>query len=304
VIAKCHITKKPSLSIPCYGERRYGHAQDDELAMAIPTELMEGVLRGMEGLYRRGVRYPISYAGAEQDLADTFPAAYKTVVEVERLRGRDGRLLVGITGGIATGKSTVVQMFKERGAKVIDFDLLAREVVEKGQPAWKDIVDYFGGQILNEDGSINRKKLGEIVFKDLEKKKTLEAFTHPRIHRRFLDEVERIAKEEVNPIILADIPLLIEQNLQYIFHKIILVYANQEIQLERLMKRDNITREQAFAIMRTQLPIEEKQGYADYVIYNERDLEHTKGQVEQVWKALKKEQERLIQVPPSPAPVS
>lgn len=287
VIARSYLTNKPALSIPCYGERRYGHAQDDELSMAIPSYQMEKALRGMEALYRRGVRYPISFAGAEEDLKDAFPHAYKAIETLKELRGEDKRLLVGITGGIATGKSTVVKMLKEKGAYVIDFDLLAREVVRPGMPAYKDIVDYFGTQILAEDKTIDRKKLGQIVFQDLEKKKKLESFTHPRIHERFVEELRAITVRDQEAIILADIPLLIEQNLQYIFHKVILVYIPEEIQLERLMERDKITKEQALSIIRSQLPIDEKVGYADYVIDNSGSLSSTQSQVDRLWAELK-----------------
>ena len=130
-IARCYLTGKPSLTIPCYGERRYGHAQDDDLVMAIPAGMMAKACKGLEALYRRGIRYPISYAGAEQDLTAAFPMSYGGLHRLEALQGKDGRLLLGVTGGIATGKSTVVaRMLKELGAPVIDFDLIAREVVE------------------------------------------------------------------------------------------------------------------------------------------------------------------------------
>ena len=109
-IARCYLNRKPALSIPCYGERRYGHAQDDELVMAIPAEMMDKALNGMEALYRRGIRYPISYAGAETDVTHAFPAAYGGEETIRMLRGTDNRLLVGVTGSIATGKSTVADL--------------------------------------------------------------------------------------------------------------------------------------------------------------------------------------------------
>ncbi len=298
VIAKCYLTKKPSLSIPCYGERRYGHAQDDELAMALPASLMEKALKGMESLYRRGVRYPISYAGAEMDIGEAFPPAYRSLQRLEEIRGHDKRLLVGITGGLATGKSTVVKMLREKGAYVIDFDELARDVVRPGTPAWQDIVNYFGNEILKEDGNIDRKRLGDMVFKDLEKKKALESFTHPRIHERFLEELKDITSKDPEAIILADIPLLIEQNLQYMFHRVVLVYVPQEVQLLRLIQRDRISREQAEAILRSQLPIGEKLGYADYVIDNSGDLASTQGQVDSLWVELRELQSRGVGLSP------
>jgi dephospho-CoA kinase len=287
-IVRCYLTGKPSLTIPCYGERRYGHAQDEDLVMAVPADQMEKALRGMEALYRRGIRYPISFAGAEQDLTNAFPGSYRTISQVEAIRGKnDRRLLLGVTGGIATGKSTVVEMLKKKGAPVIDFDLLARKVVEPDQPAWRDIVTYFGEQVLQEDRTLNRKKLADIVFRDLEKRKKLESFIHPRIYEEFARELEELISKDPNAIIQVDIPLLIELNLQYMFHKVLVVYAPEEVQIKRLMERDGISREEAVNRLKAQLPIEEKVGYADFVIYNEGTLEETQKQVDELWEKLK-----------------
>jgi dephospho-CoA kinase len=291
-IARCYLNGKPSLSIPCYGERRYGHAQDDDLVMAIPADKMQKALSGLETLYRRGVRYPISFAGAEQDLGGAFPPAYGDVDRLESIRGKDNRLLLGVTGGIATGKSTVSKMLEEMGAPLIDFDVLARQVVEPGKPAWKEIVDYFGRQVLQEDETIDRKKLSNVVFRDIEKRKKLEGFTHPRIFEAFHEQVDEISARTVEPVIQVSIPLLIELNLQYRFHKLLLVYAPREVQIERLMKRDGIGREAAETILKAQVPIDEKVGFADFVIHNEGTVEETRRQVQRVWEELKKEQKR------------
>jgi dephospho-CoA kinase len=294
-IARCTLTGKPSLTIPCFGERRYGHAQDDELVMAVPARMMDKALRGMETLYRRGVRYPISLAGAEQDLSSAFPGAYDEVNQLEAIRGRDNRLLVAVTGGIASGKSSVSKMLEELGAPIIDYDVIAREIVEPGKPAWKDIVAYFGEQVLKEGGQIDRKKLSDIVFRDMEKRKKLESFTHPRINDEAADRANEIAGKNSNAIIQVAVPLLIEINIQYKFHKVLVVYVPREIQIARLMRRDAITREAAESILKAQLPIDEKLGYADFVIHNEGTLEETRRQVEQVWKELKKiQKERCL----------
>ncbi|MFH1349584.1 MAG: dephospho-CoA kinase [Pseudomonadota bacterium] len=287
-IARCYLTGKPSLTIPCYGERRYGHAQDEDLVMALPADSMEKALRGMEALYRRGIRYPISFAGAEQDLTLAFPMSYGSLGQLEGLRGKDNRLLLGVTGGIATGKSTVVNMLKEMGAPIIDFDLLARKVVEPGKPAWKEIVTYFGEQVLQEDETLDRKKLSDIVFRDFEKRKKLEGFTHPRIHEEFASELNQIVANDPEAIVQVDIPLLIEGNMQYMFHKLLVVYVPARTQIERLVERDGISREEAANRLKAQLPIDEKVGYADFVIYNDKSLEETRKQVEEVWKTLKK----------------
>ena len=289
-IARCYLSGKPSLTIPCYGERRYGHAQDEDLVMAVPAGMMEKALRGMETLYRRGIRYPISYAGAEQDLTEAFPLSYGGIHELDAIRGKDNRLLLGVTGGIASGKSTVANMLKELGAPVIDFDVLAREVVEPEKPAWKDIVAYFGEQVLNEDRTLDRKKLSDIVFRDMEKRKKLESFTHPRITEGFMNQLNELTKDNPKAVIQVVIPLLIELNLQYRFHKLLVVHVPEEVQIERLMERDNITREEAARILKAQLPIDEKVGYGDFVIHNDGSIEDTREQVEKLFKQLMKTQ--------------
>ncbi len=287
-IARCYLSGKPSLTIPCYGERRYGHAQDEDLVMAIPAGVMEKALKGLEVLYRRGIRYPISYAGAEQDLTTAFPMSYGGIDRMEAIRGKDNRIVLGVTGGIATGKTTVVQMLKEMGAYVIDFDVLARQVVEPEKPAWKEIVAYFGEQVLQEDKRLDRKKLSDIVFRDMEKRKKLEGFTHPRIHEEFMTQLSEIVRKDPDAIVQVDVPLLIEQNLQYMYHKTLVVYLPEEKQIERLMERDGISREEAANRLKAQLPIDEKVGYADFVIYNDKSLEETRKQVAELWKTLKK----------------
>ena len=211
--------------------------------------------------------------------------------QVEEIGGKDNRLLVGVTGGIASGKSTVARMLEELGAPVIDFDALSRSVVEPGKPAWKDIVAYFGEQVLLEDKTLDRKKISEIVFRDPEKRKRLEGFTHPRIYEDFRRLVKEYTQEDPDVIIQVVVPLLIEANLQYLFHKLLLVYIPQEKQIERLMDRDKISREMAQNILTAQLPIDEKKGYADFIVDNSGSLEETKRQVGEVWQKLKKFQE-------------
>ncbi len=287
-IARCYLNRKPALSIPCYGERRYGHAQDDELVMAIPVEMMDKALSGMEALYRRGIRYPISYAGAETDVTHAFPAIYGGEQTINMLRGTDNRLLLGVTGSIATGKSTVAAMLEELGARTIDFDVLSRVVVEPGKPAWKDIVAFFGEQVLSEDQTLDRKKLREIVFKDMEKKKKLESFQHPRIGEEFMKMVKQYAGEDPNAIIQVVVPLLIEVNMHPLFHNILMVYASEEEQKKRLMNRDGSSEEMAMNMIRSQLSVEEKKGFCDLVIDNSGPLEETRRQVEELWQKLKK----------------
>ncbi|OPY89847.1 MAG: Dephospho-CoA kinase [Syntrophaceae bacterium PtaU1.Bin231] len=285
-IARCYLDRKPSLAIPCYGERRYGHAQDDELVMALPAQILDKAVRGLEALYRRGVRYPISYAGAESDVSGCFPAAYGGRGTIAALREGGSHLLVGVTGGVATGKSTIARMLEELGAPLIDFDVLSRVVMEPEKPAWKDIVDYFGVQILNEDRTIDRNKLRAVASQDLEKKKKLEGFQHPRIQEEFLRLVQAHLRENPEAVIQVVIPLLIETNMHPLFHHLLMVYAPEDVQKKRLMERDGLTEEMALRMIRSQLSVEEKKGYCDLVIDNSGPLEETRDRVRDLWEKL------------------
>jgi dephospho-CoA kinase len=242
-------------------------------------------------LYRRGIRYPISYAGAEADVSRAFPAAYGRE-DATRLRGNDNRLLLGVTGGIASGKTTVARMLEELGAPIIDFDVLSRIVVEPDKPAWKDIVAYFGEQILKEDRTLDREKMRDIVFKDMEKRKKLESFIHPRLGAEFARLVEQYAAQDPNIIIQTVIPLLIETNMHPIFHHLLMVYVPEEVQVKRLVERDRSSEEMARSILRAQLPIEEKKMYCDLVIDNSGTLEETRQKVAELWETLKDLQRR------------
>ncbi len=288
-IARCYLDGKPQLSIPCYGERRYGHAQDDELVMAIPAKDMEKALRGLEILYRRGVRYPISFAGAEGDLERALPVAYTTLEEkIESIRGAvPNGLVAGLTGVIASGKSTVSARLAELGARLIDFDHIARQVVEPGKPAYNDVVKYFGTQVCLEDGTLDRKKISDIVFKDMEKRKKLEEFTHPRIYEEFFRQLKEIGTQDPAAIVIVDIPLLVELNLMYLFQKIIVVSVSPDTQKKRLMARDGIDEAEASRIIGSQLPIKEKTGFADWVIENNGERADTIIQVEHLYEELK-----------------
>ena len=285
-IARCYTTGKPSLTIPCYGERRYGHAQDEDLVMAIPAQMMEKALRGLEALYRRGIRYPISYAGAEQDVSAAFPGAYGGVEQLQAIRGNDNRLLLGVTGTIASGKTTVADMLTEKGAYLIDFDLIARQVVEPGQTAYNQIVEFFGKQVVAEDGALDRQALSDIVFRDLVKRKKLEGFTHPQIALEFIRQLEEITAKDPQAIVQVVIPLMIELNLQYMFHKLLVVSIPQGELSRRLMARDSIDEAEANRIISSQIPIDEKVGYADYVIDNSGSLAETQQQVDALWETL------------------
>jgi dephospho-CoA kinase len=197
-------------------------------------------------------------------------------------------LILGVTGGIASGKSTVARMLEESGAPAVDFDLIARQVVAPGRPAFKEIVASFGERVLQRGGELDRKRLAGIVFRDGSKRKILEEITHPRIVDAFLYRVGEIMHRDPHAIIQAIIPLLFEANLRHLVHKVLVVYIPQKTQIERLMKRDGIRREAAERILHAQWPIDKKLGYADFVIHNEGRLEETRKQAERVWEDLKK----------------
>jgi dephospho-CoA kinase len=216
--------------------------------------------------------------------------AYFGLRQVEELRGKDGRVLLGVTGGIASGKSTVSRMLQELGAALIDFDVLSRVVVEPGKGAWKDIVAFFSEQVLQEDRTLDRKRISEIVFQDPEKRKKLEGVIHPRIYEEFANRVKELAQRDPKVIIQVVVPLLIEANLQHLFHKILVVYVPEETQIQRLMERDRISREIAKNILSAQLSIEEKKTYADYLVDNSGSVEATKKQVLSVWDKIKEYQ--------------
>jgi dephospho-CoA kinase len=214
-------------------------------------------------------------------------------VSCETVQRHDHCLLLGVTGGIASGKSTVANMLGALGAPIVDTDIIARAVVEPGKPAWKEIVAYFGEQVLQKDGFLDRKKLSDIVFRDPERRKALEGFTHPRIRKAVAGKIREIAGNDPDAIIQVVIPLLIESGQRHRYHKTLLVYIPREMQIERLVKRDGINREEAIMRLEAQMPIDEKVAHADFVIHNEHSLEETRKQVEDLWRILKRLQKDM-----------
>jgi dephospho-CoA kinase len=212
---------------------------------------------------------------------------HATAIEkIERLRSRGAFVLVGLTGGIASGKTAVSKMLEAFGAPLIDMDQLARKVVEPGRPVLKKIADYFGGEILYEDGALNRKALSNIVFNHPEKRAKLESFTHPAILEACLKEISRILEKTSDAVIVVSVPLLFEVHLQFLFDKIIVVHIPPELQAARLAARDGISPSVAGTIMKAQLPIDEKVGHGDFVIDNTGTPEETRRQVVKIWRTL------------------
>lgn len=194
--------------------------------------------------------------------------------------------LIGLTGGIATGKSTVSQMLKKMGAHVIDADQLAREVVEPGQPALKEIALRFPNTI-SRDGQLERKKLGEIIFSNPVERLALNEILHPRIQEAFHTKVAQAQKDGLSWI-LYDVPLLFENGLEKQLDDVVVVYVPEETQIERLMARDHLSAEQAKLRLQSQWPIERKKSLATWVIDNSQTIENTQRQVEQIYLSISK----------------
>lgn len=184
--------------------------------------------------------------------------------------------ILGVTGGIATGKSTVVDVFRKAGVPIVDGDLIAREIVEPGQPALKALVAAFGEEILTED-RLNRKKLGEIVFNDPAKRQLLDRLLDGYLRGAITDQIKEAAKTA--PLVVADIPLLYEADYQQYMDQVVVVYIPKELQLTRLMQRDHLTKEAALQRMKSQLSIEEKRQKADFLFDNQGTREETRQQV-------------------------
>ncbi|WP_019154805.1 dephospho-CoA kinase [Robertmurraya massiliosenegalensis] len=190
-------------------------------------------------------------------------------------------LVVGLTGGIASGKSTVSNLLKEKGFPVIDADLESRFAVEVGEPAYHEIVTYFGQEVLLENKEIDRAKLGNVVFHDEEKRMKLNSIVHPDVRRRMNEKREQAIKNGEKLIVL-DIPLLFESKLTHMVEKTLLVYVDEQTQLKRLMARNHFTEEEALARVHSQMPLKDKIELSDAMIDNNGTIEETKRQLSEI----------------------
>lgn len=195
-------------------------------------------------------------------------------------------LNVGLTGGIACGKSTVSRIFVRLGAHLIDFDKMAHEVQEPGKPAWREIVNYFGCDVLGPDKNIDRNKVAAIVFDHPEKLKALNNIVHPRVSQEWQTRLEKIQAIDAHAIVLSDIPLLYETKAQQLFDLTLLVFISPEEQISRLIARNGLTPDEAQKRLQSQMPISEKRKLADIVIDNRGTVEETEQIVVKVWKEL------------------
>ncbi len=175
-------------------------------------------------------------------------------------------LKIGLTGGIATGKSYVVSVLRELGCEVIDADALAHEVIEPGRPAFDEIVGHFGKDVVGDDGKIDRVKLGAIVFSDKSQREKLNSIVHPRVYEAQLKWFAELESRNPEAIAVVDAALMIETGSYRRFDKVVVVYCEPDLQRERLMLRNNLTLEQAQARISAQMPSDEKLKFADYSI--------------------------------------
>jgi dephospho-CoA kinase len=195
-------------------------------------------------------------------------------------------VIAGLTGGIASGKSTVSAVLAEAGARVIDADRIAREAARKGTAVHADIVAHFGRDILLPDGEIDRRRLGDIVFNDPIEKQVLEGLIHPWVREETARRLERIRTEAPNAVVILDVPLLFEAGMHHGLEEVIVVYAPEAAQLARLMARDRLPPAEALARIRSQMPIEHKKALATLVIDNSGSLEKTRARTLEVYRQL------------------
>lgn len=192
---------------------------------------------------------------------------------------------VGLTGGIASGKSTVARAFRALGVGVVDADEVAREIVEPGKPALEAIVSEFGAGVLDARGALDRKALGAVVFGDAQKRKALEAITHPRIFARSMELLAEHANDGA-PYAMYEAALLVENGSHRMFAALVVVAAKRDTQLRRIVARDGLSSADAEARLDAQLPLDQKIAVADHVIWNDGDLGAVEAAVRDVHRAL------------------
>jgi dephospho-CoA kinase len=197
-------------------------------------------------------------------------------------------LIVGLTGGVASGKTAISQILREEGAYLIDADQIARELVQPHTATWNELIKVFGKEILQEDGSIHRKRLAAKVFSDPEQRNLLNQILHPRIKAEMNKGVKEIGQKDPDAIVVIDAALLIELGDHREMDKVIVVTSTEKQQIERLKKRDGVDQEEAQRVLSSQMPLEEKMKVADFVIRNEGSFEETRRRVKEVFQELKR----------------
>jgi dephospho-CoA kinase len=196
-------------------------------------------------------------------------------------------MVIGLTGGIASGKNTVAAFLRELGAVIIDADEISRDIVKPGMPAWDELVEEFGREILADDNTIDRSKLGKIVFNSPLKLKTLNGITHPKIITEEIKRIQNIRKKNPRAIIVVNAALLIESGNYKNMDKVIVVYADEKTQIERARKRDHLSLYEIQRRINAQIPLSEKSKYADFLIDNNGTMKNTKEQIKKIYNTLK-----------------
>ena len=196
--------------------------------------------------------------------------------------------VVGLTGGMASGKTLVLQQFMKLGAYVIDCDVLSREAVIPCSTAWWQIVRYFGTEIVRNDLELDRKRLRDRIVSDAEKRAALEKIVHPEVKRKVRERIAAIEELTAphSTLVVVDVPLLIEAGVQHEFAAVVVVYSSEETQIQRIIDREGVTRGEAQKMMALQLPLKDKLPFADYVITNEGTREETEKQVRAIFTEL------------------
>jgi dephospho-CoA kinase len=197
-------------------------------------------------------------------------------------------VIVGLTGGIASGKSTVGRMLADLGADLVDADQLAREAVQPGEPAWQEIRDAFGERVLRPDGAIDRAWLGEVVFHDPAARRRLNAIVHPAVVRDLQERIREVRQRAPRPdgrphVLVAEVPLLIEEELTGLVDRVLLVVVQPGTQVARLMHDRGLSPEDAWARVRAQMPVDEKRAHADRILDGETSLAELQRQAEAAW---------------------
>ncbi len=195
-------------------------------------------------------------------------------------------LKIGLTGGIASGKSTVAAMFVELGARLIDTDVIARQVVAPGGPVLRKIIEDFGPEILDANGDLDRRRLREHIFKDNEVRNKLNEIVHPAVTAQVQAELDNIAQDDPKAVALVDVPLLFETNAEKRYKAVVVVFVPPQVQVQRLMVRDSVSQEAAEQSLKAQMPLDEKRKKAQFVVDNSGTLQETRKQVQAVWQIL------------------
>ncbi|MCF8720609.1 dephospho-CoA kinase [Nitrospina gracilis] len=196
-------------------------------------------------------------------------------------------LLIGLTGGIGSGKTTVARMLQELGGYVIDADLLCRELVQPEEAAWREIVEHFGDGILNPDRTLNRAQLGKIVFHDSGEKRVLESILHPRVFEEEERRFAGIVRNDPGALVFIDAALLIESGNYRKVDKVVVVACDRHTQIENSLKKGFLSREEIESRIDNQMKQEDKLAYADYIIWNNGDLSELEQNVRSIFEELK-----------------